>query len=96
MVSAQDGRWRSVPCSLELPTICRRADVALGSRGGQWVLGGGARGTCPEGSVPDLPRHPRENYQLAAALRDAVAPGAWLPMEGPAWDVPSLPPYAAA
>jgi hypothetical protein len=93
VLSASDSRWRAVPCSLRaLPSACRRADAALDAADGGWVVDGSRRrGDCPPGSDFDLPRHPRENYLLAAALQQAGHEAAWLPVHGPDWSTDGWP-----
>lgn len=73
----------------ELPSTCRLLNGTLSRP--QWTLAPGPRGACPPGTVWDLPRHPQENYGLAAALRSAGTPGAWLPVHGPEWSVDGWP-----
>ena len=94
VISASDARWRAVPCALPaLPSACRLQNASLGAADGGWVVGdGGAeRGACPEGTLYDLPRHPRENYLLAAALQRAGHEAAWLPVHGPEWSTDGWP-----
>jgi hypothetical protein len=40
-----------------------------------------------------VPRHPRENYRLGAALRQGGHQAAWLPVRGPDWAVDGVPAY---
>ena len=85
VVSAEDGRWRAVPCEAQpgTPVACRKAD-------GSWRLGiqaarqgpGARGGACPAGSAWDVPHHAKENLALRAALAAAGAPAAWLPLQG--------------
>lgn len=94
IIGADDGRWRASECSGQsLPSACRAAGKSLLSDE-QWVLGQGERGECPEGSSFDLPKHPRENYWLAEVLKEAGAPAAWLPLQGPDWTLDAA--FAAA
>lgn len=85
MISATDGRWRSLPCNSEdlLPNACRKRDVAL-NKDDQWAVNVSSplltHGSCPEGSYFDIPRHARENYHLAMTLLQEGATGAWLPV----------------
>lgn len=84
MISASDGRWRSMPCDTAdvLPSTCRKRDVPI-TNDNQWVINVSStlqdRGNCPEGSYFDMPRHARENYHLAMSLLHAGVAGAWLP-----------------
>jgi hypothetical protein len=93
VLSASDARWRAVPCSLpSLPSACRRVNASLGAADGGWVVDNSLpRGTCPEGTEYDLPRHPRENYLLAGALQQAGHEAAWLPVHGPEWSTDGWP-----
>lgn len=100
VISASDGRWRGTDCGGEaLPSACRspggaRVELAVGESSpiqDAWVLGSGVKGACPDGTQFDLPRHPRENYALAAAMRAAGQTAAWLPMTGPGWEVDGVP-----
>ncbi len=93
VLSASDGRWRAVPCSLpSLPSACRWVNASLGAADGGWVVDSTLpRGSCPEGADYDLPRHPRENYLLAAALQQAGHEAAWLPVHGPEWSTDGWP-----
>ncbi|KAI3432222.1 hypothetical protein D9Q98_003784 [Chlorella vulgaris] len=93
VLSAGDSRWRAAPCTLpSLPSACRRRNATLGAADGGWVLNATlARGSCPEGAEYDLPRHPRENYLLAAALQHAGHEAAWLPLHGPEWSTEGWP-----
>ena len=96
VISAMDGRWRSVSCSDSSTTIrtaCRRAGTPLESDD-QWVLGGG-EGECPNGSAFDVPRHPRENFWLTQVMRDQGVDAAWLPVQGPEWAVDGVPRFTA-
>ena len=81
-ISAADGRWRATNCSVALPTACR----ARG--GGDWLLTrpgspGGCEALAP-GAAFELPRHAKENLDLAQTLRAACPPidAAWLPLTG--------------
>jgi hypothetical protein len=94
-ISAADARWRAAPCGGgggALPSACRRAGGPPEAEG-QWVLGEGPRGSCPQGAAFDLPRHPRENYELGALLRAGGREAAWLPVAGPGWEVDGMPAY---
>lgn len=93
VLSASDARWRAVPCALPLlPSACRLANASLGAPDGGWVLDSSLpRGACPEGAQYDLPRHPRENYLLAAALQRGGHDAAWLPVHGPEWSTDGWP-----
>ncbi|KAG7674064.1 hypothetical protein Ndes2526B_g02453 [Nannochloris sp. 'desiccata'] len=51
---------------------------------------------CPEGSSFDVPRHPRENFWLAAMLRQQGIDAAWLPIQGPDWSVDGIPAYKSS
>ncbi|EFN52069.1 hypothetical protein CHLNCDRAFT_139316 [Chlorella variabilis] len=67
-------------------------NASLNATDGGWVLDASLpRGSCPTGAEFDLPRHPRENYLLAAALQRAGHEAAWLPVHGPEWDTAGLP-----
>ena len=92
VISAGDARWRAVPCPLPaLPSACRVLGAALGAPDG-WALNASLpRGSCPPGSEYDLPRHPRENYLLAAALAAGGHEAAWLPVHGPDWSTDGWP-----
>jgi hypothetical protein len=63
-----------------------------GVLGTRWILGDGGkgRGWCPEGSYFDVPRHPRENYQLKELLKKSGQQGAWLPLNAPTWLPPDM------
>ena len=93
VLSASDARWRAVPCGLPaLPSACRHVNASLGAADGGWVIDSSLpRGGCPEGTQYDLPRHPRENYLLAAALQRAGHEAAWLPVHGPEWSTDGWP-----
>lgn len=93
MLSAGDARWRATPCAMAaLPSACRQRNASLNATDGGWVLDASLpRGSCPTGAEFDLPRHPRENYLLAAALQRAGHEAAWLPVHGPEWDTAGLP-----
>lgn len=94
VISASDARWRAEPCGLPaLPSACRLQNASLGASDGGWVVVDGTlpRGTCPPGTQYDLPRHPRENYLLAAALQRAGHEAAWLPVHGPEWSTDGWP-----
>ncbi|KAL4424092.1 hypothetical protein ABPG75_001393 [Micractinium tetrahymenae] len=93
VISAADARWRAVPCSLPaLPSACRDRNASLGAPDGGWVVDASLpRGDCPPGTQYDLPRHPRENYLLAAALQRAGHEAAWLPVHGPEWSTDGWP-----
>jgi hypothetical protein len=99
VISAADGRWRAAPCAAAapLPSACRAGGGAVDYAAAEpWAPPApGARGACPANSTFDVPRHPLENYRLAAALRAAGAPAAWLPVEGPAWAVDGVPAWTA-
>ena len=49
---------------------------------GKWLLAEGARGTCPSGTMFELPRQAKENTALQHALQQAALLQAWLPMQG--------------
>lgn len=93
VISAADSRWRAVPCSLPtLPSACRDRNASLGAPDGGWVVDASLpRGDCPPGTQYDLPRHPRENYLLAAALQRGGHDAAWLPVHGPEWSTDGWP-----
>lgn len=93
VISAADSRWRAVPCSLPaLPSACRDRNASLDAPDGGWVVDASLpRGDCPPGTQYDLPRHPRENYLLAAALQRAGHEAAWLPVHGPEWSTDGWP-----
>lgn len=93
VISAADSRWRAVPCSLPaLPSACRDRNASLGAPDGGWVVDASLpRGDCPPGTQYDLPRHPRENYLLAAALQRGGHEAAWLPVHGPEWSTDGWP-----
>lgn len=93
VLSASDARWRAVPCGLAaLPSACRQQNTSLSAPDGGWVLNSTLpRGSCLPGSQYDLPRHPRENYLLAAALQRAGHEAAWLPVHGPEWSTAGWP-----
>lgn len=67
-------------------------DDDAGVLGSRWILGDGekGRGWCPEGSYFDVPRHPRENYQLKQLLKKSGQQGAWLPLNAPTWLPPDM------
>ncbi|KAL4419285.1 hypothetical protein ABPG77_008335 [Micractinium sp. CCAP 211/92] len=93
VISAADSRWRAVPCSLPaLPSACRDRNASLDAPDGGWVVDASLpRGDCPPGTQYDLPRHPRENYLLAAALQRGGHDAAWLPVHGPEWSTDGWP-----
>jgi hypothetical protein len=103
ILAAEDARWRAVSCdpgASGLPSACRKVlpgqapedSVAEPSGVSPWVLGPpGTPGSCPNGTAFDVPRHPRENFLLAAVLRGAGATGAWLPIKGPLFAVDGHP-----
>lgn len=89
VINAHDGRWQAIACDsgTSIPSACRKpGNVEQGILDTSWVLGTGiSRGACPQGTYFDVPRHPRENYELAWLLLQSNAEYAWLPLQGPTW-----------
>ena len=93
VLSAADARWRTALCTAAArPSACRLRNASISALGGGWLLDASLpRGMCPPGAQFDLPRHPRENYLLAAALQRAGHEAAWLPLHGPEWSTDGWP-----
>ena len=76
VMSAEDGRWRSRPCTEQYPSACR-------TEGGELVMGGGgSRGECSGGASFALPAHAKEGAALHRQLLRSEAPACWLPLQG--------------
>ncbi len=89
-ISSSDGRWRTSSCDnngqSSIPLACRLQSMEPGIQT-IWLLGNQSTGLCPDGSIFDLPRHPRENYELARILQKHGHSAAWLPLHGPDFEV---------
>ena len=105
VISSTDGRWRTMPCIgsdsdqprninvdiSQIPSICRVAGTPI-DIDEQWTFGPrGGRGSCPNGTAFDIPRHPRENFFLATAMQSNGISVAWLPVQGPDWSIDGIP-----
>ncbi|KAK9810746.1 hypothetical protein WJX73_004650 [Symbiochloris irregularis] len=88
ILSVSDARWRSVDCSQQLGGTTVTACRAGGNDSPQWQVSRGAKGECPQGLHWALPRHAKDNVALRNAASEAGAEAAWLPLSGPAWDLP--------
>jgi hypothetical protein len=82
-VSSTDGRWRTANCDIDsMPIACRLGNGANSSQT-IWILETNNRDGCPNGTLFDVPRHPKENLELARRIRETHFAGAWLPLKGP-------------
>lgn len=90
-ISSTDGRWRTTNCDIDsMPTACRLGNGATSSQT-IWILQSNNRNVCPNGTQFDVPRHPKENLELARRIRETRVAGAWLPLKGPTFVLHNMP-----
>jgi hypothetical protein len=53
-----------------MPLACR-AGFTRGNNQTVWILGTGDANACPSGTTFDLPRHPKENFDLKRLLEES-------------------------
>lgn len=69
-LASSDGRWRSIRCeeAESVPLACR---ASLSQRKNQTVWALGIGDACPTGMLFDVPRHPKENFELKRLLEQS-------------------------
>lgn len=90
-ISSTDGRWRTTDCDMDsMPIACRLGDGTASSQT-IWILRSNNLEKCPNGTLFDVPRHPKENLELVKRIRETHFPGAWLPLKGPNFEIHDVP-----